>query len=617
MNSVYFSFVVDALELHYFQAELLLYSLEQNSGVAKDKIIVQCIEGVSPSFFNFLEKNNYAYNVIKPYLDGKYCNKLQQLNFFVNNNSEECEGVVLMDTDMVVTSTLEKLCGDCFLAKTVDAPNPPIEILEKIYNAASISVPNIVQSDWDVEKNETYSGNFNGGLYYIPQRYLEIVNNEWKYWAEFLYAREELFSKKAYFIHVDQIAMSLVINSNNIEYETLDANYNCPVHFESPLSSLDETQPIKIIHYHRELNRFGFLKENKIKNHHILNSLQSFNKLLTKKEKLYFLDLFIAQKLCNYTVRNHELDKFEKKIKQLSEKIGAKKRIVLHFGTPKTGTTSLQFFLDQNHKALLEKSYCYPAVYLNTYAPKHQWLVDVLLHCKYEKFYEYLESIFLSNEMENCTNLILSTEGLYNHWWDYSAEAKTLLQILSEYFIVEPVVFFRSQSSLLVSLYKQYLKNPHISNIQCYGQSWSLQDMMSDEWFLYHFDYLSFIIDLEKVFKNSNIHLLKYSSNIIEDFCKSLKLTLNSYDIERENNSLSNFSIEMLKKINQLNLSFNDKEDVVRLIQKMDKKITKYDISQVDYSAEKEKISSLCSLQNILLKRQYSLDFSDDNTLIL
>ena len=57
----------------------------------------------------------------------------------------------------------------------------------------------------------------------------------------------------------------------------------------------------------------------------------------------------------------------------------AKPDLLLHVGTPKTGTTSLQFALHKSHDLLLRCGILYPDVELHPAPPKHQWIASQLL----------------------------------------------------------------------------------------------------------------------------------------------------------------------------------------------------------------------------------------------
>jgi len=276
------SFVVDDLALHYYQAELLLYSLEKFGKVKKENILVQCLNRVNDEFINFLKENNYIYHIIEPYLDGKYCNKLQQLEVFKNTSFLNISGVILLDTDMFVLEPFKMPNDNIFCAKVVDAPNPKLDTLKGIFTEAKLNFPKTINSDWNIEDNEVFASNFNGGFYYIPKKYISSVSREWRKWGSWLYDRSYLFATPQQAIHTDQVSMSMAIESLNLSYYNLGANYNCPIHVDKQLMSLDINIPIKLIHYHREISQFGLLKSDNISNLHINKSIIKANKAISE-----------------------------------------------------------------------------------------------------------------------------------------------------------------------------------------------------------------------------------------------------------------------------------------------------------------------------------------------
>jgi len=422
------SFVIDKIPLHYYQAELLLYSLEQNTSYKKKNIIVQCLKNVDEKFLAYLQNNDYKYNLIEPYLDKKYCNKLQQLKYFLN---KDVDGVILIDSDMFILENLSDIYGEHIMAKIVDAPNPMLSTLKNIYTKASLEYPDIVKSDWDIPHNDTFINNFNGGFYYIPKSQINIVYYQWKKWAEWLYSKPDLFENKQQFIHVDQISFSLAIHSNNLEFKLLPSNYNFPIHSHAKTHSLDKSKNIKVLHFHREIDNFGYINNTKVTNIDILKSIENANQQLYKKTKIEFFKQFKKSQIQKLNITKKVI-LFEEKLKSLTK--NKKIKLILHAGTPKTGTTSLQFFMDKERNLLEKYKINYPSLYSNTYAPKHQWLVSILMENNFEELYNYIAKIYNLSISKNLNTIFLSTEGIYNHWQDYSDEAKTILSVISKYF---------------------------------------------------------------------------------------------------------------------------------------------------------------------------------------
>ncbi len=598
MSNIALSFVVDKLPLHYYQAELLLYSLEECANFNKSNIIVQCLFDVDKQFVDFLEKNEYNYIFIEPFLDKKYCNKLRQLDYFIQEHS--FDGVILMDTDMFVVEPLE-LETEYFLAKIVDAPNPTLKTLQQIYNAARLHLPEQTFSDWNIKNNETLDNNFNGGFYYIPSKYISLIQKDWKKWASWLYERPELFELKQQFIHIDQIAMGLAIQEHTIAYKHLSANYNFPTHYSNTLASLDKNSDIKILHYHRGLDSFGFIEgiDTNSKAHH---AIQKANKLISQKNNLFFFKKY-KESFHPKRVNSKELVDFKNRIKDLTKQ--KKFQLILHAGTPKTGTTSIQHFMDENAMKLIDNGYYYPKLYLNTPAPKHQWIVGTLMSDNFDVLFEYIEKFYKEAlNTGNIHTIILSTEGIYNHWWDYSDAAKTALEILGEYFDVSVWVFYREPVSFLESLYKQYLKNPQLPNVACYGKNLSFEEMYKDKWFIRHLDYLGFVLDCQYLFGKDSIKIFLYSQNVLQDICTELHIDSLFVQEKRENTAQSFAVVDVLKVINKYNLSVEDKKKCIKILKDLDTIMHKYASQSVISEKIKNKILQKFSLESKVLKEK-------------
>lgn len=598
MNQI--SFVVDNLASHYYQAELLLYSLEKNSNYQKKDIVVQCLNRVDDEFLNYLIDNGYTYNLIEPYLDGKYCNKLMQLEYFRNKN---IDGVILMDTDMFVLDDLSQIKGDKIMAKRVDAPNPALSTLENIYKAASLKLPTLGYSDWVMPNNATFKNNFNGGFYYIPQNLIETMSKDWKKWADWLYNRPQLFSNPQQFIHVDQISFSLAIHANRFPFTELTANYNFPIHSAAEICSFENSENIKIIHYHREIDDFGLLDSTKTMDKGVIKAIDSANDSIIQKDEMVFFKQY--KKSLTPTLRfSKKAEEFRKKLKVIID--NKRYKLVLHAGTPKTGTTSLQSFLNTNNKILQEEGYLYSQINLHPSPSKHQWIVSNLLSENFDELIENFEKVYQEAVVSDCHTIILSTEGIYNHWWDYSYDAKLILNVLSEFFNISIWIFFRNPQSFMQSFYKQNLKNPQLESVSCYGKNISLEEMLRDRWFYKHLDYLEFIYECELLFSEKSIKVFTYSKDIIKDVCTELGVNIEHKETHRENVGFSSLSIEILRVINQYNLSASDKSKILIDLSQCDSILQKYSSA---VRIESKSISDRFYLQNDILKKEYGLCF--------
>ena len=96
----------------------------------------------------------------------------------------------------------------------------------------------------------------------------------------------------------------------------------------------------------------------------------------------------------NFTKELAELLKpFDHSLEQLKVQ---KLKLIIHAGTPKTGTTSLQTYLDKRQRKLRGKGILYPhnlEESQNPTAPKHQWFEKNLVTTHLENFLENFKNI--------------------------------------------------------------------------------------------------------------------------------------------------------------------------------------------------------------------------------
>jgi hypothetical protein len=178
----------------------------------------------------------------------------------------------------------------------------------------------------------------------------------------------------------------------------------------------------------------------------------------------------------------------------------AKPDLLLHVGTPKTGTTSLQFALHQSHAALLRQGILYPDVDLHPAPPKHQWIAGRLLADEIDVFARNIDAVARQADKSGAQTVVLSTEGIFNHWSDFSPVARLALGELNRNFSVKVWCVFREPLSFAMSFYCQLLKNRPSSLSPCYGTALTPEDIVDHPWFAQRLDYRGFIEDIGDLF---------------------------------------------------------------------------------------------------------------------
>ena len=598
----FISFVVDGFALHYYQAELLLFSLKEFARHPKDRILVHCTTKVSDEFIGFLTDNGYLFKIIQPFLDEKYCNKIKQLESF---DVYKEANVFFLDTDMFVLGQLRVPDEAAFSAKIVDGSHPPLAVIENIFKNAGVDIPEIILTDWVLDNSWTISANFNGGFYYIPNQYLKQISKLWEKWAVWLYERKELFSAPSQVNHIDQLSMALAFSEAKLPYKPLPANSNCPTHSDRQTRSFDDQRPVTVLHYHREINQFGLLAETRAANAAVLQAIRTANQAITNYSQFYFYSGF-RKSLIKEIVPTPSSVKLSAAIEKFTASFGDQLQLIFHGGTPKTATTSLQYFFAESSEDLKKQGFLYPSNYSVVGEPKHQWLVTALLKNDVDLLISHFENLFAEIDSDIHT-IIVSTEGIYNHWLDFSQEAKSFLAVISKHFDAKLLVSIREPKDFINSLYLQYLKNPQVKNLACYGQDMSLADMMQDEWFVKHLDYLGFIQEAETVFKKENIYALPYKGDIVAKVCEVLKISLCPEKNVRKNKSSLASTVDILRVINRYPLKPQEKNRVLALLKQMDEILSPYPLdANLDEGIYKS-IRDLCSLGLFSLSMEYGL----------
>ena len=259
----------------------------------------------------------------------------------------------------------------------------------------------------------------------------------------------------------------------------------------------------------------------------------------------------------------NELTELLKPLEQSLEQLKDQKlKLIIHAGTPKTGTTSLQSYLDKRQRKLRGKGILYPHnldKLQNPSAPKHQWIEKNLVTTNLESFLENFKNI-ISQVKKDTHTIILSSEGIYNYWWDFPDESKEFLGELSKFFDIEVWVWFREPLVFIESYYKQCIRNPQVESNPCYGKDLSFAEMLNIEWFSQHLNYQGFVTECQTLFGENNVSVFKYQGDVVQEVIDQLGLaTPHDNPTPRQNKSLNSASIKLLRTINHYDIKAKDK----------------------------------------------------------
>jgi SAM-dependent methyltransferase len=251
-QNVYYSFVVDASPLFYWQTWGLVNSLIELAKVSAKQIYVHYTPEVDRAFLNELKAIGVVVRAIERFGDGKYCNKIARLQ---TEEFTKAKCVFFLDTDTIVLGELSAIYSDRVIkGKIVDLANPELSVLQTIFKEAGFAdYPDVCPADYD--PNPTFKNNFNGGLYVIPGTLVKQLGERWQYWALWLLDNLEILERVNKQAHVDQISFAMACHELSISVENVGRKYNYPLHLPE-----DKIGYPLMLHYHRNISPTGTLE---------------------------------------------------------------------------------------------------------------------------------------------------------------------------------------------------------------------------------------------------------------------------------------------------------------------------------------------------------------------
>lgn len=251
-----FSCVVDVHPRFHLDALRWFAALTAVAGVEPTDLVAYVVGSAASDALEYLRAQGVRVQSVEPFDPvSPHCNKISGA---VRLAQDGVDGLaVLCDTDVIVLEDPRTLVlpPRSIALKTVDRPNPPLEVLVDVFEASGLPLPLLVSLPWEPEQL-TVSGNGNGGLYLIPGPTLSTVASAWEKWARWLIDRRHLLGR--WTVHLDQVAMALALASEGIEPVSLDVRWNMPTHDVARIPP-DAPRPAGI-HYHTQVDTTGRIR---------------------------------------------------------------------------------------------------------------------------------------------------------------------------------------------------------------------------------------------------------------------------------------------------------------------------------------------------------------------
>lgn len=255
---VFYSCVVDDTPLFYYQGYIFILSLIYLAKVSGERIFIHLI-GQNKEFEKILKRYKINFRYIEKFGDGKWCNKLQQLE---TRDFLDADYVFLCDADVAITEDLYNYLKEerqYFTGKIVDFDNPPLQILKSLFDYFNLSYPKIVNDT--LNSMGTFSCNFNAGLLGMPGKHFKDLRNKWKATVKTILNSEECRKILGnYAMHIDQVSLCITLAETNWQYRPLQLEFNCPIHTDINLVKKKLDSKPLAIHFHNKVTSNGLIE---------------------------------------------------------------------------------------------------------------------------------------------------------------------------------------------------------------------------------------------------------------------------------------------------------------------------------------------------------------------
>jgi len=282
--------------------------------------------------------------------------------------------------------------------------------------------------------------------------------------------------------------------------------------------------------------------------------------------------------------------------------------IFIHAGLHKTGTTSIQYFLDRNKEILKNKNIDYIDIGKHGYGhhlipwaiknsprlqPYHSG--DIL-----DQFHDYLNA-------NKSKNILISSEEFE---FFIEPDIKILKEIIKEYH-VKIIVYLKRQDKLLLSEYKQIIKQ---FRTRFRG---SLLEFVFEYKFWSRLDYFERLTRWDKIFGKDAV-IIKlfepekfYKKNVIFDFMPIFDITVD--EIEKcnfsndyfQNQSPSDLACDTIRHYNNIILNNIQHKRVIKQSQLISSQIDRDNQYYIISCEERKKICMSYNLTNEKIMKRY------------
>jgi hypothetical protein len=256
-----------------------------------------------------------------------------------------------------------------------------------------------------------------------------------------------------------------------------------------------------------------------------------------------------------------------------------RKQIVIHVGTHKTGTTTIQDFLRANRRWFRTEGYLYiGSPLLFKMFKNRSYNSDLVSECK--KTFAVKTTAFNRNK-----KFFISCENLSGDPWDGYKNSDIIAEMLRDIFPnfdVKIVLYLRRQDLFIESLYVQYIQQGGVLSFDEYYNNVSVG---------VDFNWLNLVEGFSKIFGKSALTIRVFetenmiSHDLITDFCSTLNIIPHIEERSAKNVSYARDILEYARLSNR-HLGSSAKKSLRRQLQAL---AVGYDSKKYSYLSEEKR----------------------------
>jgi len=220
--------------------------------------------------------------------------------------------------------------------------------------------------------------------------------------------------------------------------------------------------------------------------------------------------------------------------------------LILHAGTPKTGTSALQRRFAERPEALARAGVWYAPTPPG--AHRHQEIVRAMVRADHAGVEATLSDL-LATRPAWAHTAVISSEGIAMMWSEMREDARADLTRAAAQLQAELWVCFREPKAFAASLYAQFLRNTPVDPM--FARDASFADMLDDARFVRRLDYAAFLRGADAVFGAAHVRAFRYDGAIVERISAALGIDEPGEAVPQDNVSLRAAGVDVQRIVNR------------------------------------------------------------------